>query len=252
MLAISRPAVALPSVSNSMAQASSVPCVSSGQASLMIRWLWIWPSGISRAPTLTRLESAAWRKARTASSAAIPLRFRRCAEDHGLMPLRAPVAHRRGKGRKGGGREDVAIGAEQRAPGLERGLARLPAQLDRAGDMVEVHEGVEIVFGGATVGVRDRGSVRRRGAIAEPVAAGALEARRVVERAGVDPGLEAVGVVERAGRERGVRHLEQVEEPVRPLSGHGDGRGGDDARRVRRSGGRRRESCAPRRRCRGA
>ena len=60
------------------------------------------------------------------------LRFRRCAEDHGLMPLRAPVAHRRGKGRKGGGREDVAIGAEQRAPGLERGLARLPAQLERA------------------------------------------------------------------------------------------------------------------------
>ena len=105
------------------------------------------------------------------------------AEDHGLMPLRAPVAHRRGKGRKGLGREDVAIGAEQRAPGLERGLARLPAQLERADDAVEVHEGVEIACGGATVGVRDRGSVRRHGAIAEPVPARALEARAVVEGA---------------------------------------------------------------------
>ena len=59
MLATSRPAVALPSASSSAAQASSVPWVSSGQASLTMRWLSICPSGISLAPTLTKLESAA-------------------------------------------------------------------------------------------------------------------------------------------------------------------------------------------------
>ena len=178
MLAISRPAVALPSASSSMAQASSGalrqqrPGLPDDPLALDLA---------ERDQPRTDTDEVGKRGVEEGEDRIVradALRFRRCAEDHGLMPLRAPVAHRRGEGRKGPGREDVAIGAEQRAPGLERGLARLPAQLERAGDMVEVHEGVEIACGGATVGVRDRGSVRRHGAIAEPVAAGAPEAAR--------------------------------------------------------------------------
>ena len=76
------------------------------------------------------------------------------------------------------------------------------------------HQRVEIARRSETMGVGDGGSVGRRGAVAEPVPAGALKRAPSSSVARVDPGLEAVGVVERAGGERGVRDLQQVEEPV--------------------------------------
>ena len=102
MLAISRPAVALPSASSSMAQASSVPWVSSGQASLMIRWLSIWPSGDQPRTDADEVGKRSVEEGEDCIVRGDSLRLGGGAEDHGLMPLRAPVAHRRGKGRKGG------------------------------------------------------------------------------------------------------------------------------------------------------
>ena len=215
MLATSRPAVALPRSSIPAAQASSAAPVNSGQAPFDDPLALDLAERDQPRAHAHQVGEAGLKEGQYSIARGDRLRCCRRAEDDGLMPLAATFAHGLGKGRKGLGAKNVAIGAEQRPTGLERGFARFPAQLERAEGLVEGDERVEIARRRVAPGMGGRSPVGRRGTEAEPVPAGALEAGRVVEGACVDPGLEAVGVVERAGRERRVRDLQQVEEPVR-------------------------------------
>ena len=118
MLATSRPAVALPSASSSMAQAASAPFreqrpgVADDPLALDLA-----ERDQSRADA-DEVGEASVQEGEGRLADGDALRLGRRAEDHGLMPLAATLAHRVRERRERLGREDVAIGAQQRAAGL--------------------------------------------------------------------------------------------------------------------------------------